>query len=947
MAVSFRKNIAQKVSSVDAPEIFNWSKWIRTPAVKEHTIEAFKVPKPPDVSHLNIWIDFPLFSRLDFQFEKQKLAKKLKKLQIESPKTNFLFFTIAAPRVKNIDTGYKTRTDIIKPYFSIRKPDIGFTHSETAWIKNLIINGVDFLISSPDISYSHSETAWIKNLIINQVDFSSMPAEISFAHSETKWIKELIINNIPLPAATAETMDALVFLEEKEAEVLFVEDIKNLPDIIKVELPKKEIDTAAYYLSEEEKAKTADIDFTLNKVTAAILEIKEEKEETAADTKELSFLFEPTELLPVDVGVNSEIREITDYTFTQPEIEDCISELVPQIFDIDILSAAQFAGPESINENILQYSNFLNISSDILTYELNPQSVITLIEHHNIQNSIIEIGSIPQFEETVTQSEHIKPELPELTNIELLSLFEETDVSLVKIQKFKNPAVSDKKFIIKTPQTKSGNIKFVKYEEPAKPEAVEAKEPPAKPAPAAAKEKPAKPEVIVPKEKSAPVEVIKPQPATVKVEKPKAAEKPAIVEKPVKKEPVILSFKPNIEIRRDFWVDLDEEQKQEYENVISKELHQIEDLVQSGNIFRFQSKVFMFLHQLKQICNFASNKPESLKSQFLMSQLEKIAKENKKAVVFSQYDKHGTQKIEQIFKKNKIKYYTFLSTSTTSEIERNLSGFRGDKNFSILLASSKAATHRKYFGDLSYIIHFDQWWLPTTQWVIEDRAYNLDDKNFRPNQRINILSYNSKVLIEKRIYEKMRADNLNMKSVFESVSSEIINRMITDEDWMNILGIEKKEKQIIRVEENEGKAEAKEEKTETAPKENPIFAIMKRLKAMEAKEVGNKISDLFTRLNLKEVTQQSNSPEEILIKASAQIKEKKILILGKCFLNETLDPKDLQAFIQTTPKENISKIFLFVFGKMTNPVDTEATSDSVILFTLDKLATLLHRMDLM
>jgi len=699
-----------------------------------------------------------------------------------------------------------------------------------------------------------------------------------------------------------------------------------------------------------------EVEFKLIGITPGIIQIQDKDTNDEAVIEDVLFNFKPTELLPVDVGVTSNIEEITDYYFTPTEIKDCISELVPQIFDIDILSAAKFAGPESVNENIIQYSDFLGFSSDIISYELNPPVNINNVGGLALKDSMIVSRNAEVFELTITQTYFSSPAHPEINVEDLSSIFDSVETSVIKLPKFKNPVLSDKKFILKTPHVKSGNIKLVKYEEPVqpekatineKPEVVIPKEKQVKPEVITPKEKPVKPEVIIPVAKKAEPENIRPvkQAASAKTAPP--TEKPVPVEKTVKKEPVILTYRPNIETRRDFWVGLDDEQKQEYETALSKELHQIEELVQSGNIFRFQSKVFILLHSLKQICNFAPTKAESPKSEFLLSQIDKIAKENKKAVVFSQYDKHGTQKLEQIFKKNKIKYYTFLSTSTTSEIERNLSGFRAEKNFSVLLASSKAATHRKYFGDLNYIIHFDQWWLPTTQWVIEDRAYNLDDKNFRPNQRINILSYYSKVLIEKRIFDKMKSDYLNMKPVFETVSSEIINRMITDEDWMNILGIEKKEKKVLRVDSEDEKDEKKEVKTEALPKEDPILAIMKRLKAMNSNEIGGKISELFNRLNFKDVKYENHSTDSAVIKASAQIKEKKIIIAGKCFLNENVESKDLQAFIDLAGKENVTKVFLLVLGKLTTPIDTEASSDSVILLTLDKIALLLHRMDLM
>ena len=954
MAVSFRKNIAQKVSNVDLPEIYNWSKWIRTPLVKQHVVEVFKKIKLPDVSDLNIWIDFPLFSELEFKFDKPKLPKKLKKLQITESKINFIFFGIGTPRIKKIDTGYSTsRLDIIKPYFSIRKPEILFSHSETAWIKNLKIFGVPFSISSPAISFSHSETKWIKNIIINGVTFSIFSPEIAFTHSETKWIKNIIINPVTFSISSAETKDALIYLNETGAPVLAVEEKEELPEIIKLDIPEETVFTESRFSSPQE-AELQVVNFNIAETLSDISEIRNPEAEISAMIEQIEFGIEPPGLLPVDVSAHYEIYVISDYFMAPPEVKDCISELVPQIYDIDILSAAKFAAPDAINENILQYSGFLSITSDIAAYDLNPVTIIIPFDFAITDEAEILTETLSTLTAPEIISEMSSPLAAEISDNELESFAKTKEPGSIKLKEIKTPNISGKKFIIGTPGVKAGNIKLIKYEtppEPPKPDADKEFARVAKPKPV---EKPKEAEVIKeiikPKEVVKPKEIAKPK----EVEKPTAPvqpEKPKAAEKQVKAEPVVLTYKPNIETRRDFWVGIDEEQKQEYDTALSKELHQIEDLVQSGNIFRFQSKVFILLHQLKQICNFATAKASSPKSDLLMSHIEKIAKENKKAVVFSQYDKLGTQKLEQIFKKSGIKYYTFLSTATTTEIEKNLNGFRSEKNFSLLLASSKAATHRKYFGDVNYMIHFDQWWLPTTQWIIEDRAYNLDDKNFRPNQRINIFSYLSKTLIEKRIFDKMKADALNSKSIFETVSSEIINRMISDEDWMNILGIEKKEKQVLRIDEDDEDKDKKEKietKPETGPKENPIIAIMKKLKTMEAPEIGSKVSDLFARLNYKEIKCESDSDAEYaILKASAQIKEKKISITAKCYLNDSTDIKDIQSFIEKSSKENVNKIYLISIGNLSTPLDTESSSDSLIVLTLDKLALLLHRMDLM
>jgi hypothetical protein len=91
-------------------------------------------------------------------------------------------------------------------------------------------------------------------------------------------------------------------------------------------------------------------------------------------------------------------------------------------------------------------------------------------------------------------------------------------------------------------------------------------------------------------------------------------------------------------IRNDYWLNLDHEQSQEYENTLLQGRKRINDLVKGGNPFIIQSNIFTLVHQIKQLGNFSTHKEISPKSDLLLDQMESIIASGQKSIIFSQYD---------------------------------------------------------------------------------------------------------------------------------------------------------------------------------------------------------------------------------------------------------------------------------------------------------------------
>lgn len=342
-------------------------------------------------------------------------------------------------------------------------------------------------------------------------------------------------------------------------------------------------------------------------------------------------------------------------------------------------------------------------------------------------------------------------------------------------------------------------------------------------------------------------------------------------------------------VRNDYWHELDVEQKQEFENTILQGRKRILDLVKGGNPFIIQSNIFTLIHQIKQLGNFSTHKETSPKSELLLDQLDSIIASGQKSIIFSQYDKQGIQKIERLLKNNQIRYVLYQSGMPLKELDNSANSFKREAKISVMLAGLTAASVKVKIPDASYLIHFDQWWNPITQWQYEDKSLNVDDLN-QSMESVNVINYFGNNSVEINIRETLQKKGLLIKNLIEFLSNETLYSLISNEDWLDILGIEhQKSRKNLKPD---------------------IDTIINDLSEASIDEIGQKTKALFTKFGYKNLILKPDMlHEELTIYGMANKGFNEIKSAILCLPFKTIDAEPVENFVKEASKNN-SRMFV-------------------------------------
>jgi superfamily II DNA or RNA helicase len=239
-------------------------------------------------------------------------------------------------------------------------------------------------------------------------------------------------------------------------------------------------------------------------------------------------------------------------------------------------------------------------------------------------------------------------------------------------------------------------------------------------------------------------------------------------------------------IREDVWLELDDDQRAAYEEVLETGRRFLSEKVETENEFQLRGHIFTLLHELKQICNFAPNRSQSPKTEALADLVETIAQNNQKVLIYSQYSKYGIKKLEEFLHNNSIKFVTYEGGMSDVERNRAIHSFKAKPEITVFLGAVRAAGFGLTLTEASYVIHFDHWWNPATMWQAEDRAHRPGQKN-----KLNIYSFWMRDTIEQKIRQKLHEKGLLIKSVIDSLAIDAIEEMITTAEWLEMLGVKK------------------------------------------------------------------------------------------------------------------------------------------------------------
>jgi SNF2 family DNA or RNA helicase len=166
-------------------------------------------------------------------------------------------------------------------------------------------------------------------------------------------------------------------------------------------------------------------------------------------------------------------------------------------------------------------------------------------------------------------------------------------------------------------------------------------------------------------------------------------------------------------VLRDMEVELTPAQRQAY---LRAENDGVVHLNELGDTISVQH-VFQLVMRLKQICNFDPLTGESAKLEQLLSDMEEVAENGRKALVFSQWVEPLQVLARALAPYGAMQYHGKVPQSErTPTLER----FRTDPDCHVLLMSYGCGSVGLNLQFTNYVFLFDRWWNP----AVEDQAIN-------------------------------------------------------------------------------------------------------------------------------------------------------------------------------------------------------------------------------
>jgi len=219
------------------------------------------------------------------------------------------------------------------------------------------------------------------------------------------------------------------------------------------------------------------------------------------------------------------------------------------------------------------------------------------------------------------------------------------------------------------------------------------------------------------------------------------------------------------------WLRLEGEQRRSYEQL---EKQSVLKLHQKGEEVTAQT-ILVLLQKLKQVCNRCPASDESAKLEWLRDNLEDIAAEGDKCLIFTQYRQKefgGTDWLEE-----QLSQYCPLNYGTVSSDdgrETILRKFKDHREHLVFLAHPKTAgVGLNELVVANYVIHFDHWWNPATAHQATARAH-------RPGQTKKVFAYHLWVedTVEERIFRKIEDKQQLYAEVVDSLSIGLSEEML-------------------------------------------------------------------------------------------------------------------------------------------------------------------------
>ncbi len=208
-------------------------------------------------------------------------------------------------------------------------------------------------------------------------------------------------------------------------------------------------------------------------------------------------------------------------------------------------------------------------------------------------------------------------------------------------------------------------------------------------------------------------------------------------------------------IIKDVYLELTPAQREAYDLAEKEGVIHLNAL---GNTITVQH-VFELVMRLKQICNFDLRTNESIKLEQLMSDMEEVAANGRKAIVFSQW----TEPLERLAKAlapfGPLLYHGKVPHSQRQGI---LDQFQHDPTKHVILMSYGTGSVGLNLQFTNYVFLYDRWWNPAIEDQAINRAHRLGQKS-----SVFVSRFICENTIEKRIAEILEAKRALFNEMIE------------------------------------------------------------------------------------------------------------------------------------------------------------------------------------
>jgi SNF2 family DNA or RNA helicase len=164
---------------------------------------------------------------------------------------------------------------------------------------------------------------------------------------------------------------------------------------------------------------------------------------------------------------------------------------------------------------------------------------------------------------------------------------------------------------------------------------------------------------------------------------------------------------------QDVYLDLSPAQRASYDLAESDGIIHLNEL---GDTLTVQH-VFELVLRLKQICNFDPRTGESAKLEQLVADMDEVAENNRKAIVFSQWVEPLEEMAKALDPFGPLQYHGKIPQRERQPI---LDQFKSARDKHVLLMSYGTGSVGLNLQFTNYVFLFDRWWNP----AIEDQAIN-------------------------------------------------------------------------------------------------------------------------------------------------------------------------------------------------------------------------------